>query len=71
MWNTTRDEFVELVKTNRPRAVARLVDSRVFEWLQDGGPEEVKRALRNWFEDGLDLGNDDTIIGLAEGRLFE
>ena len=58
--------FSESLKTNREETIRLLMVRRVEEWLEDGR-RSVIECLTRWAMDGLNLGNDKVILGLAEG----
>ena len=59
----------EALKTNREETIRLLMERRVEEWLEDGRRSAIE-CLTRWAMDGLDLGDDTVILGLAEG-LFD
>ena len=65
----TREEFQELLETDRPQAVQLLMEAKVHEWMNDG-EEEVARCLTQWAINGIDLGSNDDLLDLAEGCVY-
>ena len=63
--------FRQLLGDERDMAISLLMETKVSEWMNDG-PEEVARCLTHWAEEKLDLGDDETLMELAEGTsLFD
>jgi hypothetical protein len=53
----------------RRRACQMLAEWKVSEWLDDGR-EEVVRCLACWMDNGLDLGDDELLVELAQACLL-
>jgi hypothetical protein len=62
-------DFLELLRVDRPAAIALLINYKVDEWLSDG-PEEVKRVLTLWASrpafPSLRLGDEELLAEMAE-----
>ena len=58
--------FSEAIKTNREETIRRLMEIRVYELLEDGR-KSVVVCLTRWAMEGLNLADDEVILGLAEG----
>ncbi len=61
--------FVKALETNREETIRLLMERRVEEWLEEGRGVAIG-CLTRWAMDGLNLGDDIVILGLAEG-LFD
>ena len=61
--------FIEALECNREATIRLLMERRVEEWLEDGRGAAIG-CLTRWAMDGLNLGDDNVILGLAEG-LFD
>ena len=61
--------FSAALKTNREETIRRLMEIRVDELLEDGR-KSVVECLTRWAMDGLNLADDEVILGIAEG-LFD
>lgn len=62
------NNFRAKLKFDRDSVLKALMSAKVEEWMNDGAAEVI-RCLTNWAAQRLDLGDDDTIVELAEGRL--
>jgi len=58
--------FSEALRTNREETIRLLMEARVEEWY-DGTRQTMIEMLTRWAMDGLNLGDDKVILGLAEG----
>jgi hypothetical protein len=58
--------FSKALKTNREETIRLLMERRAEEWLEDGRGSAIE-CLTRWAMDGLNLGDDKAILGLAEG----
>lgn len=61
--------FSEALESNREETIRLLMERRVEEWLEDGRGVAID-CLTRWAMDGLNLGDDNVILELAEG-LFD
>jgi hypothetical protein len=64
----TVEEFRKLLADDREAAAEFIAIHKVEEWMNDGA-YEVARCIKNWIVNGLNLGDDDTLVGLAESFL--
>ena len=61
--------FLQALESNREATIRLLMERRVEEWLEDGRGVAIG-CLTRWAMDRLNLGDDNVILGLAEG-LFD
>jgi|GEM_PF-2742758 hypothetical protein len=62
--------FSEALKTNREETIRLLMEAKVEEWY-DGTRQTMTDMLTRWAMDGVNLCDDNVILGLAEGLFDE
>jgi hypothetical protein len=59
-----------MLKANRLVVCQWLAAAKIEEWMEDG-EAEIERGLTGWLMQGVDLGDDDALVGLAESNFEE
>jgi len=62
--------FREALAADRKEAIRQLMERKVDEWLEDSRAAAVG-CLTQWALDELNLGKNDTLVGIAENQFGE